>query len=216
MSDSARPLLILGTGNFAAEVADLVSDIGGWTVTGFVESLDRERSQARLEDLPIFWVDDIARWHDTHWAMAALGTTRRDQFIRQVDSLGFRFATLVHPTARVSKKSTLGAGSLVSAAAVIAAHASLAQHVLVNRGVLIGHHTRIDEYVTVGPGANVAGACHIAEGAYIGMGALVLDHVRIGVHAVVAAGAVVTKEVPEHVMVAGVPAKVVKENIGGL
>ena len=43
MSDSARPLLILGTGNFAAEVADLVSEIGGWTVTGFVESLDRER-----------------------------------------------------------------------------------------------------------------------------------------------------------------------------
>jgi acetyltransferase-like isoleucine patch superfamily enzyme len=35
--------------------------------------------------------------------------------------------------------------------------------------------------------------------------------VNIGNHSVVAAGAVVTKDVPAHSLVAGVPAKVIKE-----
>lgn len=51
----------------------------------------------------------------------------------------------------------------------------------------------------------------IKKGAYIGTGAIILPGVTIGRESVVAAGAVVTKNVPAHVMVAGVPAKVKKE-----
>lgn len=50
----------------------------------------------------------------------------------------------------------------------------------------------------------------IKRGAYIGTGAIILPGVTIGKESVVAAGAVVTKNVPDHVMVAGVPAKVKK------
>lgn len=46
----------------------------------------------------------------------------------------------------------------------------------------------------------------IKRGAYIGTGAIILPGVTIGRESVVAAGAVVTKNVPDHVMVAGVPA----------
>jgi acetyltransferase-like isoleucine patch superfamily enzyme len=51
----------------------------------------------------------------------------------------------------------------------------------------------------------------IEENAWIGAGAIVLPGVTIGKNAVVAAGAVVNKDVPENAVVAGVPAKVVKE-----
>lgn len=46
----------------------------------------------------------------------------------------------------------------------------------------------------------------IRRGAYIGTGAIILPGVTIGKESVVAAGAVVTKSVPDHAMVAGVPA----------
>lgn len=48
---------------------------------------------------------------------------------------------------------------------------------------------------------------------WIGMGAIILKGVTIGEGSIIAAGAVVTKDVPPHTIVAGVPAKVIKENI---
>ena len=56
----------------------------------------------------------------------------------------------------------------------------------------------------------------IEDDVWIGAGAIVTDGVRIGQGAVVAAGAVVTEDVPPHTVVAGVPARVVREITGQL
>ena len=50
----------------------------------------------------------------------------------------------------------------------------------------------------------------IGDDIWIGTNAVVLPGVRIGTHSIVAAGAVVTKDVPPHSLVAGVPAKIIK------
>lgn len=49
------------------------------------------------------------------------------------------------------------------------------------------------------------------RGCYLGAGSLVLPGVTVGERAVVAAGAVVTRDVPPGTIVAGVPARVVRE-----
>ena len=51
----------------------------------------------------------------------------------------------------------------------------------------------------------------IEDDVWIGANAVILPGVHIGSHCVVAAGAVVTKDVPPHSLVAGVPAKVIKQ-----
>jgi len=53
------------------------------------------------------------------------------------------------------------------------------------------------------------GKVDIKDNVFIGHGAIVLPNVTIGPNAIVAAGAVVTKDVPEGVIVGGVPAKVI-------
>lgn len=57
------------------------------------------------------------------------------------------------------------------------------------------------------------GGVIIGNKVWIASGAMVLPGVTIGDGAIVAAGAVVTKDVPARSMVAGVPAKVIKENV---
>jgi len=51
----------------------------------------------------------------------------------------------------------------------------------------------------------------IEDDIWIGANAVILPGVTIGNHSVVAAGAVVTKNVPPHSLVAGVPAKIIKQ-----
>lgn len=208
------PLLVLGTRMLSQEVADIATD-AGFDVVGFVENLERERCREKLNGLPIHWFNDIGELAATHYAICGLATTHRDRYVADVAQLGLRFATVVHPAARVSSTSTLGDGTIVSAGAIIGAHTVVGSHVLVNRGVMVGHHTRIGHYTSLQPGANVAGACRIGDRTYVGMGAVVIDHLTVGSGSVVGAGAVVVKDVPDNVQVVGVPARVVKHELDG-
>ena len=54
-----------------------------------------------------------------------------------------------------------------------------------------------------------AGCIEIMDNVFIGCNSTILPNVKIGPNVVIAAGSVVTKDVPEGVVVAGVPAKVI-------
>ena len=89
----------------------------------------------------------------------------------------------------------------------IGSHVNLAQGITVTA---LNHNfddtqKRIDEQgVSTNP-------VTIEDDVWIGANAVILPGVTIGNHCVVAAGAVVTKDVPPHSLVAGVPAKVIKK-----
>ncbi|MCU0543040.1 MAG: gamma carbonic anhydrase family protein [Oscillatoriaceae cyanobacterium Prado104] len=73
-----------------------------------------------------------------------------------------------------------------------------------------GKPTVLEDFVTVGHRAVIHSA-YIEQGCLIGIGAIVLDGVRVGTGSIVGAGAVVTKDVPPHTLVAGVPAKRIRD-----
>lgn len=57
----------------------------------------------------------------------------------------------------------------------------------------------------------VCGPVKIGDNVWIGSGAIILPGVNLGMGCIVGAGAVVTRDVPPHTLVAGIPAKIVKE-----
>ena len=90
--------------------------------------------------------------------------------------------------------------------------------------ISLGSHVSLSPRVTIlthadpGPGGylernfypGMTAPVHIEDHVWVGAGALLLPGVRIGSGSVVAAGAVVTRDVPAHTVVAGVPARVIK------
>jgi sugar O-acyltransferase (sialic acid O-acetyltransferase NeuD family) len=208
-----RPLIILGTGTFAEEVADYVHDLPHWELAGFVEGIDRDKCGAPFLGRPVTWIDDTSTLDSACRAVCAVGSTRRDHFIAQASAGGLRFTTLVHASAQVFASATLAEGVIVGAGAVIAARATIGAHSIVNRGCLIGHHVRVGSYATLGPGCNIAAKVRIGDGTYMGMGALVIDGVEIGAGCMIVAGALVSRNVPDSVKAAGSPARALKRGI---
>ena len=192
-------------------MADIASQAGYFEPVAFIEGVDPERCREPLRGLPVVWIEEAGRLADDCHAVCAVGTPKRDAFVRQALAYGLQFVSLVHPSASIFSTASLDTGTIVNAGAVVAAHVQLAQHVIINRGCLIGHHASIGDFATISPGANIAGRTRIGDRSYVGMGAIVLDGVAIGSGAVVGAGAVVTRDVPERVQVVGIPARVVKE-----
>lgn len=70
-----------------------------------------------------------------------------------------------------------------------------------------------DGHTIIKAGYNISEPIKIGNHVWIGQGSQILKGVTIGNGAIIAAGAVVTKDVPPHSIVGGVPAKVLKENV---
>jgi acetyltransferase-like isoleucine patch superfamily enzyme len=89
----------------------------------------------------------------------------------------------------------------------------LGDEVIIARDVKIMDTDTHSILLQTGEVANPPQEVIIENHVWIGMNAIVLKGVHIGEGAVVAAGAVVTKDVPPHTLVAGNPARVIRENV---
>lgn len=85
--------------------------------------------------------------------------------------------------------------------------------IVIHDDAVIGDGVHIDQGVTIGGSAREAGTPYIGENVYIGAGAKILGPIRIGAGSVIGANAVVIRDVPRRSVAAGVPARIVKENI---
>lgn len=82
--------------------------------------------------------------------------------------------------------------------------------VVVHPKAVIGNDTQVYQNVTIG-GRHNRGAPVIGERVFIGAGACILGGVNIGDDSVIGANSVVISDVPPETVVAGVPAKVIKD-----
>lgn len=201
-------LYILGTGVLAEEFFALATDMDV-KVEGFVENLEPAKDGDTLCGRPILWFDKLPLGAP---CVCALSTTRRSRFIDDVEERA-DFVNLVHPSSTILPGTELGPGTVVSTGVLIASNTRVGRHVFLNRGARLGHHTEVGDFVTIQPGANIAGLVRLGDRAYIGMGAIVVERSTIGRATTVAAGAVVIEDVPDHVLVAGVPAVIKKREI---
>lgn len=63
------------------------------------------------------------------------------------------------------------------------------------------------------PDLELAGEIVVGDNVFIGMGALILPNVKIGNNCIIGANSVVTKNVPDGVIVAGNPARIVRKTV---
>lgn len=90
-------------------------------------------------------------------------------------------------------------------------------YIWVDNSSVIGKNCTILPRVLLGkkkPGIAVPNI-YIGDNCYIGTGSTILGPIKIGNNVIIAAGSVVVKDVPDNVVIAGVPATIVRNNFRG-
>jgi sugar O-acyltransferase (sialic acid O-acetyltransferase NeuD family) len=135
-----------------------------------------------------------------------------DNLLRRkiVAKVNHQFGTAIHQSALLSSFSRVGEGSVVMHGAIIQAGVNIGAHCIINTRASIDHDCIVEDFVHISPGATLCGTVKVGEGSHIGAGATVIPNVKIGKWAVIGAGAVITQDVPDFVVVVGVPGRIVK------
>jgi sugar O-acyltransferase (sialic acid O-acetyltransferase NeuD family) len=206
--------VLYGVGSpFVEEVLEALLRLG-WTVRGGVANIETDYRPARLT--PIVGRGEIPPdWLALPVLLPLVTPGHRWGVEREVLEVGFRsFATVVDPTAIVASTAAIGEGAVVVAGALLGAEATIGRLTCVNKAANVGHHVALSDYAALGPGCVLCGYVTVGRGAFIGAGAVVNPKVSMGANAVVGSGSVVRHDVPEHTLVVGNPAVVVREVAG--
>ncbi|HZK01829.1 MAG TPA: 2,3,4,5-tetrahydropyridine-2,6-dicarboxylate N-acetyltransferase [Anaerovoracaceae bacterium] len=124
----------------------------------------------------------------------------------------------IEPGAIIREKVEIGDRAIIMMGAIINIGAIIGEGTMVDMGAVLGGRATVGKNCHIGAGAVLAGVIEppgakpvtIEDNVFIGANAVVLEGVRIGKGSVIAAGAVVIEDVPENVVVAGVPAEIIK------
>jgi len=135
--------------------------------------------------------------------------------------------SMVGDTARILTGCVVGSYSLIAMGVSLLFEATIGDRVRILDNTVIGSHSVLEEGVFVGAQVVTADSrwmgrraeehdswalrgATIHRFAAIGNGAQIMPRLEIGEYAMVGAGAVVTQDVPPRVVVAGVPARVIR------
>ena len=208
-----RDLIILGTGVHGAEMAEIAeraSNAGApWRLRGFVApERHADMVGTTINGYPVLGTRSALERY------SGCCVVPDNEYGQPVDLPRERIATLVDPSAFVSRAANIGAGCVIYPHCYVGLRASLADFVFMLAGAVINHDDVLEDRVVVCSGVTLAGGVHVEAGCYLGQACTVRQNLRIGRASLVGMGAVVTKDVDPGTVVAGNPARKLRDKEG--
>jgi sugar O-acyltransferase (sialic acid O-acetyltransferase NeuD family) len=206
-AEKQQPLLIFPCNGNAIEALDCL--VAAYRLIGFVDDTP-EKQGTKVQGYSVYGREVLVSWPDS-CVLAVPGSPAsyrmRKQIIESLDIGADRFATVIHPSARVSPLAAIGRNVLIMAGAVITSNAMIGDHVCVLPNTVIHHDVIIGAWSLIGSNVTVAGHTKVGNNCYIGSGSSIMNGVRVGDGALVGMGANVIRDVSPGNRVVGNPAR---------
>lgn len=183
-------------------------------LVGFLHS-DPVLKGADFHGYPIFGgleqVADLAAQGMKFVSLVTGSTIARYRTGRGIVKSGGELASLIHPDVELYMSSA-GPGAYIQEKVVVQANVVFGNNCSVHIGCMVAHDIRVGNSAFISFAVALSGEVEIGDGAFIGANATILPRIKIGKFATVGAGSVVNKDVPDYAVVAGNPARIIKQN----
>lgn len=132
---------------------------------------------------------------------------KRPEIINDFNLDSSRFATVIHPSAQISKYARIGINSVIMANVVITANAEVGNHICILPNSTIHHDSSIGDFTLIAGNVLVAGNVKVGKNCYIGGSSSIKNGVSIGDRVLIGMSANVVKDIMPDKVVKGNPAK---------
>ena len=213
-----KKLIIIGGEGNGTVAASTVEDVNAnkkeWEIIGFLNDFEKEP----INDYPVLGkinqetAQKFLRNDDVYFLYTLISVKLNYKFLPKLKNLKIplrRFATIIHPTAVISKFAKIGYGVSIQPCVVVGPNVTIGNHVQIFAQSLIGHNSTLDNYSYIANNASVGAHIHLKEGTYLGTNCSILEDVTIGEWSLVGIGTVVLKDVPSFTKVVGNPARII-------
>ena len=206
-----KNIYIYGPGSFGEEVyhwlMDYLKEDNSYTFKGFVGSINLFNESSDVYQYYVGSEDEII-FTDNDYIIIAIAANieYKNKIVEKLKKTKVKFFNLIHPSAIVKSKDSLGEGNIVSPYSIISYDVSIGNFNSVNCHVTIGHHATIGNFNTINSHCDITGYTNIGNDNFFGSSAIMLPKSIIGDHNKVAAGTVIYKRFRNNCTIVGNPA----------
>ncbi len=210
-------MVIIGAKGHALEILDILSAHINKDELVFFDSVSAYTNIPSIKCYQILHTEEALKlfFSDNPDFVLGIGDSiLRNKMAMLCIKLGGTLQPVISPSAHISKLGVvLGKGVNIMHGAIIQPEVIIGEGTLINARAVIHHQSVVGAYCQVCPQVSITGNVEIGDFTLIGSGAIILPKIKIGHNVTVAAGAIVTKDVPDNVVVVGVPAVIMKKVI---
>jgi len=208
-----KSLAIMGASGHGKVVAE-TAELSGWSVQCFFDDAYPEKQ--KNSKWPILGNTShlLNRLDEFDAVHVAIGDNKTRLYkIKTFLDAGAHIATIVHPSASISKSASLKDGVSVFANSTVQAETIVGVGSILNTNSSVDHDCKLGEGVHISPGVNLGGYVKVGDRSWIGIGSAVIQCIEIGRDVIIGAGSAVVSRIPDSCVAVGVPCKITRRNI---
>ncbi len=177
------PVIVLGAGGHARVALDVLN-LMNEKVIGVTDADPVRVSKERMT-APVLGNDDAVTGFKPDEVLLVNGlgsievSSKRPEIFYRFKKLGYRFLTLIHPSAVVAEDVQIGEGAQVMAGVVIQTGSKIGENTIINTRASVDHDCSIGSHVHIAPGVVLSGGVSIGDGCHLGPCAVVIQGISI-------------------------------------